>query len=630
VLQLEPDNRGQEESELQSIFKTKRAPRVVSREETHPGVVQTEIFHKGDRTETIQAALPDLASEAGLPREGHQAVPSRKGAAYTTITTVSWPMLDTPFPWPGPSAPGRSIDVPCRVGVTQDGRPLQIARAGTPKPKAKGDPPKRNTTNVLIMGTTGAGKTEGELVEFADAITRPDVVWWWVDTVKGGQTADDIRPAVDWLATSEHEALAMIAALRGVIAHRAKALRKLGLREWDRTAWERARIPFIIVHIEEFSAVAELFDTEIVRRSEQVRSVGISLSASQQRASAENMRTGMRANLGTGWCFGVKDADDVDFALSAATRKAGADPGAWVNREPGKCYLESIHVDPTRWSIPGRTFDPIDPAVLRAHVAAWAPRMAAMDPGSAQAAGEAYAVRARCDLGRWVEENGVMTDPAAVSKLANQGALKPLVPPPATPDYGTAPALPVSTSQPPTEEDHVPMSQTEIEEFAKAEDRKEAERDQRARRDPDVTEDMDRADPDQPARPVPPGADIPYDLAPPRAMTPQEASEALVQAFRTRFKRAGYPEHLDLSTAEMAEDWAETGVFGRLPDGTRANPPNRAALSGRLEKLRKQGLVQRVDPPEGESAQRGRKPSVWRIHRAVLGDPAADSEPDDE
>jgi hypothetical protein len=603
-----------EPTELQKIFKTVRPPKIVKSEEIHPGVRETLIYHRGDTTETIQAGLPNLASEYGLPREGHHATASPKGAAYTKITTVSWPMLDTPFPWPGPSAPGASIDVPCRVGIYQDGLPLEIVRAGTPKPKAKGDPPKRNTTSVLEMGTTGSGKTEGSLAEFADAITRRDCVWWWVDTVKGGQTADDIRPALDWLATSEHEALAMVASLRQVIAYRAKALRKLGLREWDRTAWERARIPFLLVHIEEFAAVAELFDNEIVRRSEQVRSVGISLSVSLQRASAENMRTGMRSNLGSSWCFGIRDSDDASMVLSEATVKAGANPGLWVNREPGKCYIEAIHTDVTRWPIPGRTYDPIDPPVLRAHVARWAPHMAQMDAGSARAAGAPYATRAMCDLGRWVEENGVnLSTPIPAPRMAD------------TPPDGMP-------TQPPDEEDHVPMSTAEIEEMHRREDRDEAERNQRARRDPDVTADMDAADPNASARPIDPVNDIQWgdELPPPRRMSRAELNRALVDAFRGRFKTAGYPPFLDLSTSVMAEDWAATGVFGRLPDGTYANMPNRAALSGRLEKLRKDGHVMRVDPPEGEPANRGRTPAVWRIKASVLEDPPADSEPDTE
>jgi hypothetical protein len=641
------------------------------------GRAETKVHHPGVTTEQVPSGLGALVSEAGLPRDGH-AVLKGNMSDESTIVTMSWSTLDKPQQWLGPYNRGESISTPVRVGIKQNGKKLEIARAPS-RPPRRGASPSRNGTSVLIQGYTGAGKTEAVLTEFAESITRCDVVWWWIDTTKAGATADDIRPGIDWLATSDPEAVNMIDAIGPLISYRMIALRKVGLREWEPRAWEdpRCRIPFLIVHIEEFNSLAEALDKTIIRRAEAVRSAGISVSCSSQRASGENMPTGLRSQLGSGWEFGLKDGDDIAFCLSSETIKAGAD-AEWADTKPGQCYLEAKSADRSEWPVPGRTFDRIPAEALRRHVVAEVTRTdfpwPTLTAGEKRALGKHYATRAMTDLDAWISANGVdlsksveelrelalAVDSAIEDTItaeieaeigdetpADDDPTDPSPPPPHgggeddEPDDGPPYAIrregtdAVDTlTDPDAAAAEAADRERREEERMRTQDREQAEADVDERRrnrydddpDTDARSLMSKGSGLAPDRAlddliVDPEDDIEFgvpDTAVPMD-TDEQRNEAFDHVLRDLFGKKGgtRPEdYIDVDTSEIGKLWAAAGGFST------GNP--RSNMLYRLNALVDQGYASRIR--EGK----GRKPAQWRIFRKAIQPPAeiVNTEPD--
>jgi hypothetical protein len=660
---------------LSKVFGVDKPVNIVSQtKDNELGRVETKLNHPGVTTEEIQSGLGALVSGAGLVRDGH-AVIKGKMSDESTVVTMSWSTLDKPQQWLGPYNRGESISVPVRVGVKQNGTHLESARAPS-RPPRKGASPSRNGTSILIQGVTGAGKTEAVVTEFAESITRCDVVWWWVDTTKAGATADDIRPAIDWLATSDDEAVWMVDSLEALIAYRSVALKRVGLREWEPRAWELAKIPFLIVHIEEVNSVIEAFDKKIIRRAEAVRSAGISLSCSSQRASGENIPTGLRSQLGTGWAFGLKDGDDIAFVLSSETIKAGADV-EWSDTKPGWCYLEAKHIGRDEWAVPGRTFDRIDPVVLRRHVVHEVTRgqrgefpWPTLSPGEQRILGQHYAARNVPDLDAWIKANGVDLSKTVdeLRELANavdevfEGGIKsdiddaisgepftgdpPIELPPTAPgDEGDGPP-PVITREGTdtvdtlTDPDAAGRAAADRdrreEDRMRTEDRAEAEAEtdkrRRARYDDDPDTDarglMSKGSGLSADRPlddliVDPEDDIEFgvpDTAVPLD-TPEQRNEAFDGVLRKLFEKKGVTDsdgYIDVDTKALGELWAAAGGF--------SSGNIRASLLYRLNALEDQNFARRLR--EGK----GRRPSQWRIFHRAIEPPAeiVDTEPTDD
>ncbi|MFB7032220.1 MULTISPECIES: sporulation protein SsgA [unclassified Streptomyces] len=300
-----------------------------------------------------------IASALDVPTTAIRIQHDPDSARRGRIVIVPEDMLKVPTIWPGPYAPGESVEVPLRIGVYDDGADLVL--------------PLLAAIHVLVMGMTGSGKTEGALDLLLELLTRRDVVVWLADAAKSGQDFQPLLPALDWAALDTPSAAAMVAAVQAVIPARTAWLRDHGYRAWEAAAARRQTDPahschkdgracgcpglqYLIAWFEEAAKLLrELGDDVFTGIAQEARSAGVSLVVSMQRASGYQLSTDTRASLPAAMCFGVK-GDDASFALPEEVLDAGADPAAWGNKRKGYVYLVSADVDEDLHATPARTF----------------------------------------------------------------------------------------------------------------------------------------------------------------------------------------------------------------------------------------------------------------------------------
>ncbi|MFI2617572.1 plasmid transfer protein TraB [Streptomyces sp. NPDC018584] len=353
--------------------------------------------------EDVGKALPKLAGALDVPPNAVRYRPSPDSHSRGELVVVPEDMLKQVTWYPGPSKPGGSIAEPLVIGLYDDGSMLLLTL-----PQA---------IHLLIMGVTGAGKTEGALDILAEVLTRRDVAVWLSDHVKKGQDLGEVFPACDWVATTPQDTEIMIEAVKAAIPARTEWLGAHGYRAWcpeaaeiqkdpahscrkDGTACGCEGMAYLLAWFEEAAnTLARLDDDVFTTIAQEARSAGISLIISMQRASGYQISTDTRASLPSSLCFGV-DEKDASFALPSEVLDAGANPGAWKNRRPGYCYLVAAAIEEELYANPARTFRN-DPVTLEWIAREFADHRMPLDAVTAGAAagvaGRAYTDRARPD-----------------------------------------------------------------------------------------------------------------------------------------------------------------------------------------------------------------------------------------
>lgn len=356
--------------ELQDIGRAGR-PKVVD------GRIVTEIEMQpgGDFG---QLAKPEvrtaIASAHDVPAGGVRMVPDRNTPRKGRMEISPVDMLENPPAWPGLSAPGGSIAQPIRLAVYQTGKPVPLILPGDAKTG-------RNAIGVMVLlGQSGSGKTELQLMLAAEARSRRDARVTYIDGRKGLQLPEAFRNSMHTFIHDAAEGERFLEGLVDQVARRAAQIGGHGHEQW--TAGCRQCPPFEVVIVDEASKFVESEDA-LVELAESVRSVGVFLLLGLQRATGDRMPTSVRSTIGAVICMGVKNVAEGARVLSEETIQAGADPG-WKNTKPGALYAELPGTDPDDWSLPARTFKPNRDAVLAelvAHLAAQGePALAAAGP----------------------------------------------------------------------------------------------------------------------------------------------------------------------------------------------------------------------------------------------------------
>ncbi|MDG4770688.1 conjugal transfer protein TraB [Solwaraspora sp. WMMD792] len=285
-----------------------------------------------------------IASVLDVGPNAVRVVPNPDSVKRGRITAVPVDQLRTIKPWPGLTAPGGSMADPIDLGITEDGDPLLLHLPGDHDAE-------RVSTHVLVVGTSGAGKTEFLLMLAAETLSRRDAELHMADPRKGAQLPEWVRTGAARLASTPTEVTDLMADMVGDIARRAGQIGGHGHKQW--TAGCDRCPPYRVTIIDE---AAGAMDSVIVDLTESARSAGISLVLGLQRATFDRFPTSARANIGAVFCFGVKRPEDAEAALSEATIDAGAAPWSWGNTRPGYLYAEIPDVEPERWSMPCRAY----------------------------------------------------------------------------------------------------------------------------------------------------------------------------------------------------------------------------------------------------------------------------------
>ncbi|RPK77825.1 FtsK/SpoIIIE domain-containing protein [Streptomyces sp. ADI98-10] len=342
----------------------------------------------------VQATAGKAAAALQLPPSGVVITKDPEDASKGTISLRVADLLKDGVPFAPPVAMGLlpTDDIP--LGLYADGEVWAI------NPFAAAI-----LQHLLIMGVTGAGKSELLRGLLAHLATRRKISVFLIDLAKGRQTVGHIADGIDWLIQEPKEAKRLLRALPAAIKARGDVLASEGLDQWAPASSLNA----VVVWIEEAADVADFQELEETARK--ARSVGIWLCVSLQRATWTNLSTDIRANLQGTMCFGVNDAGDAGFCLPDRVTAAGAVPD-WGSDRPGYAFSTGMGIPQERWTTEVRS-GLTDRDELAALVAAGTPYRDPLDETTATALGQAYAQRAHKGTNRLTP--GVAAAPAPVA-----------------------------------------------------------------------------------------------------------------------------------------------------------------------------------------------------------------------
>ncbi|MFF7366034.1 FtsK/SpoIIIE domain-containing protein [Streptomyces sp. NPDC008125] len=375
------------------------------------GTVQAAIeVAPGATVEAVQATTGRVAAALQVPPSGVIVTPDPEDASRGTVSLRVADLLKDGVPFAPPVGLGMLPTHPIPVGLYADGEVWLLDPFSAPI-----------LQHLLVMGVTGAGKSEFARSVLAHLMTRAKMSLFLVDVAKGRQTVGHIADGLDWFITDTKEAKRLLKSLPAAIKARGDQLAAEGLDQWTPDSSLNA----VCVWLEEAADLADFSELDKIARA--ARSVGIWLVISLQRATWTNVSTDVRANLQATACFGVDDPSDAGFCLPDSVTGSGAVP-AWGSNRPGYAYSTGMGQAQDRWTTEVRS-GLTDREQLAALVAAAAPYRDPLDATTAQALGQAYAQREHRGTNRTTP--GITAPAAAPAALAPTPAAWSPVPQPA-------------------------------------------------------------------------------------------------------------------------------------------------------------------------------------------------------
>lgn len=365
-------------------------------EQTGPRV-KTELTVPPDMTvDEVSKRLAHIESAGELPRGMSRVIPDPDNASRAELVMLTENVLKTSTPWPGPIQSGLSIAAaPIVCGVYED---AQHALVNFYSPAG--------ANHLLIVGTSGAGKSMFAQGCLASLLHMTDVVPWAVDVSKGEQTLGDALHGIDWAVTTvdgdtaaaQLRALEMFEALNRSIAARASFLGRHGMDNWEPRAFTEFGMPFVVAWVEEAPDVVTLDDDVVTTMARTARSAGVSLVFSAQRGTTDMLPSTAKRMFSMAMCFGTEGDREVTYVLKSELTDNGAQPSVWGRSLPGMAYLQAPDIPLQRALTPLRSYQMSrGDRHTRGDLAAAADYRAAhpvpVDQVTAAAAGPAYANR---------------------------------------------------------------------------------------------------------------------------------------------------------------------------------------------------------------------------------------------
>lgn len=277
------------------------------------------ILRKG--TTAVQAINQLSAIESGLGiRPGSaRAIPDSSRADRLILRVVERDPHAEPIPWTEPTI--ATVTRPIVIGLFEDGRPVAVLIL---------------RRNVLLGGTTGAGKSGVVNVILAALVSCHDAEVWGID-LKGGMELQPWARCLAHLATTPQDASELLAAAVAELDRRATAMATQQKRLWEPTATD----PAIVIIIDEYAELpADALDhaDSIARRG---RAVAVNLLAATQKPTQDAMGgNAVRSQMDVRLCLRVRERRDTDLILGQGAYAAGwhahalSQPGTFLLSDP--------------------------------------------------------------------------------------------------------------------------------------------------------------------------------------------------------------------------------------------------------------------------------------------------------
>jgi S-DNA-T family DNA segregation ATPase FtsK/SpoIIIE len=224
-----------------------------------------------------------------------------------------------PVPWPGQAE--TSISRPAEIGLFEDGRPATAVLL---------------RRNVLIGGTTGAGKSGILNIILAFLAACADVVIWGID-LKGGMELQPWAGCLSRLATTPQQATALFADAVTELDKRAARMTAQGKRLWEPSP----RMPALIIVIDEYAELPAEAQEHADSAARRGRAVAVNILAATQRPTQDAMgHNAVRSQMDVRLCLRVRERRDVDLILGQGAYASGwradalTQPGAFLISAP--------------------------------------------------------------------------------------------------------------------------------------------------------------------------------------------------------------------------------------------------------------------------------------------------------
>ncbi len=277
------------------------------------------ILRKGTTAAQAINQLPAIESGLGLRTGSARAIPDPARADRFTLRVIEKDPHAQPIPWQPPST--ATINAPVGLGLFEDGRPARVLIL---------------RRNVLIGGTTGAGKSGIVNVILAALAGCADVVIWGVD-LKGGMELGPWAQCLARLATTPAQATRLFRDAIAELDRRAADLAAQGRRVWE-PAPEMPALVIVVDEYAELPAEAREYADSLARRG---RAVAVNLLAATQRPTQEAMgHNAVRSQMDVRICLRVKERRDVNLILGQGSFTSGwhahslAQPGTFLISDP--------------------------------------------------------------------------------------------------------------------------------------------------------------------------------------------------------------------------------------------------------------------------------------------------------
>jgi hypothetical protein len=257
--------------------------------------------------------------------------------------------------------------------------------------------------HALMGGASGSGKSNTLNVVTCGLSACGDAVVWAIEVAKAGQGQAAWLPCFDWLATTLHEAVAMLQAAVAIIEARSRILGAAASRgRGDDKLVPMPDLPAIVIIIDEAAALFGIKTgdpdrvdlaaqaTELARQVSQTgRSAGVGLLVTTQRPTVAALGDDgdFRSQLHPNLCLRMNRRADVGFVLQGVDLDT---VDTTLFNVPGLLYLQDgPDVDP----LPIRSYALHHPPIVNRLARILATGRPALDPVARDAAGEPYAHR---------------------------------------------------------------------------------------------------------------------------------------------------------------------------------------------------------------------------------------------